>query len=311
MKILVTGVNGFVGHHLAHSLRSKGCEVYGVGLQPTPAEELKGILSKYFSLDLSDLDRVRQLPLAKLDGVISLAGLADVGKSFKEPEKYMEINTSVVSNISQCLIESSDNAVRHLAISSGAVYNSSQTPPFNEDSEVDSTSSPYVKSKLAMEKLCQGHRAQGLDVIIARPFNHIGPGQEVGFLLPDLVTQIKKSLLDGAPIMVGNLDTRRDYTDVRDVANAYSLLIMNKPLKSFVYNVCSGKSVAGNQILDTVLDVLSKDKKPQVIVDPGRFRPSDAPELFGSPHRLHAETGWQTSIDLNQTIHDFILGNAS
>lgn len=307
MKILVTGINGFVGHHLALELKSQGHLVYGVGQQPNLAADLQDIVEQYFSVDLSDASQVQKLPLTQVDAVVSLAGLADVGRSFKEPELYMRVNTAVIKNVSDALITSGKPGVRHLAISSGAIYDAAGRPPFSEGSKLDPASSPYVASKIAMEKVCDSHRAQGLDVIIARPFNHIGPGQEAGFLLPDLVAQVRHAASNpSGAIKVGNLHTRRDYTDVRDIVKAYSALVSAESIKYPVFNICSGRSVSGQQILDMVVERLAKGKELQVIVDSARVRPSDALELYGNNQRLREQTNWQPTIPLEQTIDDFI-----
>lgn len=305
-NILITGVNGFVGHHLVQELKDNDCKVWGTGMQPGAAADIAQTLDGYFSADLTDLAQVEKLPLADFDAIISLAGLARVGASFKDPELYMKVNVAVVKNISQALLSKQALKTRHLAISTGAVYDARQKPPFSEDSVLAQNESPYAMSKIAMEKASQSHRNQGLDIVIARPFNHIGPGQETGFLLPDLVQQARNSISEGTPIRVGNLDTKRDYTDVRDVVRAYRMLALAESLKYSVYNVCSGRSVTGKKILDLVLKQLAKDNLPQVVVDPKKFRPSDAPDIFGSYERLHEETGWQPERALEQTVTDFV-----
>lgn len=304
--ILVTGVNGFVGHHLTNELKSRDCRVYGVGQQPGAASDLSQVLDAYFSVDLTVPDQVATLPLSEVSAVISLAGLADVGRSFKEPERYMQVNTAVINNLNRALLDQDLTNVRHIAVSTGAVYDSSQAPPFHEDSRLTEHDSPYVASKIAMEKSCQDFRQQGVDLVIVRPFNHIGPGQEPGFLLPDLVSQTRHAITEGEAIKVGNLETRRDYTDVRDVARAYGLLALAKTVEWPVYNVCSGRSVSGQKILEMVLDQLAHDQKPAVVVDPAKFRPSDAPNIYGDFSRLHRETGWQPAIPIEKTVEDFI-----
>lgn len=307
-KILVTGVNGFVGGHLSRELRDRGCQVIGVGQQPGASPDVNHLLDSYFCADLTQPQEVNSLPLEDLDAVISLAGLADVGRSFKEPDRYQDVNTSVVANVSNTLIAKGKSGVRHLAVSSGAVYDSRQSPPFAEDSATDASSSPYVASKLAMEQLCAGHRSQGLDVVVVRPFNHIGPDQGGGFLLPDLVKEARRVLQDGSELRVGNLETRRDYTDVRDVVRAYGMLALADTVDFPLYNVCSGRSVSGKKILDLVINNLSPDKKLRVVVDPEKYRPSDAMDIYGSYARLRQQTGWQPSIKLEQTVSDFIFG---
>jgi GDP-4-dehydro-6-deoxy-D-mannose reductase len=304
-EILVTGINGFVGHHLAHEITAQGHTVFGVGVDDGLVPELAGIVGEYKKCDLSDLNQVRELPLARMQGVINLAGLAAVGPSFDNPELYMRINTAVLDTICQTALEQNAREITVLAISSGAVYGSKQSMPLTEESATDETSSPYSASKIAMEELAQTYRDQGLNCIVARPFNHIGPGQMEGFLLPDLYKKVTEAKATNGQLLVGNLTTRRDYTDVRDVAKAYVSLVLKSSHQHGIYNVCSGRSISGEQILKYLLDELGYESVvPQV--DEKQFRPSDAPDLYGDHSRLSQETGWNPYITIEQTIADFV-----
>ena len=307
-SVLVTGVNGFVGKHLTNALIKSGHTVYGIGLQPEPHKLIASGLYKYFAVDLTDQSQVNRLPLAEIDGVINLAGLANVGASFNDAKRYMTVNVAVVDNLANA-IRASGKKIRHLAISTGAVYDPSQKPPFVENSNLVAVSSPYVMSKIAMEERAANHRRSGEDIIIARPFNHIGPGQETGFLLPDLIFQVKQSIASNSPIMVGNLSTKRDYTDVRDVVQAYVSLLAAENLSHDTYNICSGKSIEGTKLLELVINSLHPSSKPQVVVDPKKFRPSDAPDIYGSADKLRRDTGWQPTIALEQTISDTLASS--
>src|SRR5690606_2879114 len=121
--------------------------------------------------------------------------------------------------------------------------------PLTEDSKLTENSSPYSQSKKLMEEAAQNLRSQGLDCVVARPFNHIGPGQLGGFLVPDLYEKIRVASKSGGNILVGNLKTKRDYTDVRDIVKAYADLAASETLDYDVYNVCSGQSRSGEEIL--------------------------------------------------------------
>ena len=157
-----------------------------------------------------------------------------------------------------------------------------------------------------MEELSLKYREEGLDCVVARPFNHIGPGQLPGFILPDLYQKASEAKANNSSsINVGNLTTRRDYTDVRDVAKAYVRLATAETLNHGIYNVCSGRSVSGEEILTMLLEEMNaKDISPQV--DDSLFRPSDAQELFGDSSRLMQDTGWSPSINISRTIADFV-----
>lgn len=307
---MVTGVNGFVGKHLTRELTSLDFRVIGVGQQAAASPEIIEFLDAYHSADLTDLSQVSSLPFERIDAVISLAGLANVGKSYKQPDEYRRVNVGTVTNIAQEMLSRNMHKNRHIAVSTSVVYDPRQQLPSTEDSRlIDDSSkdaSPYALSKLAMEKAVEGYRDKGLDIIIARPFNHIGPGQEPGFILPDLFAQARSAILENKPVMVGNLETRRDYTDVRDVARAYGMLVLAAALKHRVYNISSGKTVSGQEILKMLLEQLAPDHQPDVMVDPSKFRPSDMPELYGNAERLRSETGWLPKIAIGQTIADFV-----
>jgi len=304
-KVLVTGVNGFVGYHLTDKLMSSGFEVLGAGVDIGAAANVGPLLSRYFMCDLADPLDVARLPLEECCAVINLAGLAAVGPSFEAPEEYMRINTSVLSVLCDDITKRGlSTKIRVLAISSGAVYDSNQPMPLTENSNTSSESSPYTASKLAMEHLAGEYTKQGLECIVARPFNHIGPGQGSGFLLPDLYAQAEESLSSGKPMMVGNLNTKRDYTDVRDVVAAYVALITAPTLSGGIYNICSGVPRSGEEILEILAGCMGKPLDIQV--DSSKFRPSDAPILYGDNQLIKKDTGWIPKIKIEQTITDYV-----
>lgn len=308
---MLTGVNGFVGYHLTKALKASGFSVIGTGMQPNSSARVKPLLDDYYSVDLSQASQVKSLPLRQISNIINLAGLAKVGDSFTNPQLYMHVNTAVVRNISDFVLANKLGNIRHLAISTGAVYDPDQKLPLAEDGALADKASPYVLSKIAMEKLCRDYIKAGLDMVIVRPFNHIGPGQETGFILPDLIAEARRAMAGDGKLYVGNLKTRRDYTDVRDVAKAYVKLVSAPSLKYRLYNVCRGQSITGQQLLDLVLSFLAPAKEVKVIVDKSKFRSSDAMNLYGSNARLKQETSWQPVIGLAKTIKDTLAENSS
>ncbi len=304
--ILVTGINGFVGRHLTNELLKQGHKVIGVGREASAATDLKDIIQEYFSCDLSDYEQVKHIPLADIEAVINLAGLAAVGPSFDNPELYMRINTAVLDTVCKSAIEQGANQIRIISISSGAVYSADQAMPLTEESVLAPESSPYAASKIAMEKLSLQYREEGLDCVVARPFNHIGPGQMPGFILPDLYKKVTDANNSGSSsIAVGNIKTKRDYTDVRDVARAYVALVSAPKLNHGIYNVCTGRSLSGEDILSKLLSI-SDSKTIEAVVDQNLFRPSDAMDLYGDNTALKQDTGWDVSVQIDQTIADFM-----
>lgn len=307
-NIMITGVNGFVGHHLARELKDRGNHVIGVGTQPEKATNLADYVDDYYSCDLTDAAAVATLPLEAVDSVVNLAGLANNGESYSKPDLYMRVNTGVLETLGQRLMAVGKIDTRVLAISTGAIYSPDQSMPITEDSKLTDNPSPYIESKAAMEEIGRGLADKGLDCVIVRPFNHIGPGQETGFLLPDLTEQVRHSIETGSDIVVGNLNTKRDYTDVRDVVNAYADLCLSDKLEHSLYNICSGKSVSGQELLMLVLGSIAKTNKPRIVVDPAKIRPNDPPEIVGSYSRLEKDINWRPRIPLEKTVADFLAG---
>lgn len=304
-NVLVTGVNGFVGKHLVRELRKQNAYIMGVGREKEAHPDIASSLAAYFSCDLTDLNAVKNLPLEKVDVIISLAGLAKPAESFKNPALYKDINVSVLSTILDQLLTIKGTA-RVIAISTGAVYDTNQPMPLTEESSLTETGSPYAQSKILMEEKAREAQSKGVDCVIVRPFNHIGPGQEPGLLVPDLYEQIVTASRSDKTLHVGNLKTKRDYTDVRDVVRAYTMLAFTKKLHHTVYNVCSGISIPGEVVLQTLLKTMGLVNQVTVEVDPERIRPTDLMDLYGSYERLTKDTGWQPQIPFEQTIQDFV-----
>lgn len=228
-----------------------------------------------------------------------------MGDSFIKPDLYMQVNVAVLSVLGERL-QALKSQARVLAISTGTVYDSNQQMPLDEDSKLITTGSPYTLSKIAMEQSAQNMRKKGLQVFVVRPFNHIGPGQEGGFLVPDLYAKIQTAFGSDRVVRVGDLTTKRDYTDVRDVVRAYAELALAPELKEPIYNVCSGKSVSGEEILFAMLKAYGAEGKVSIRQDSSLLRPNDPKDLFGSNALLQKATGWQPTIPLEKTIQDFV-----
>lgn len=304
--ILVSGSNGFVGKHLVRELHENGNKVIGVGGPNIKKGPNDAYLAEYHVCDLTDGAQLAELDFTKVDAILHLASLASVKLSFDEPARFIGDNGAITINLFEALMKQNAKP-RVIVVSSGAVYTPKQSMPIGEDGKIVN-SSPYVVSKVLTENICDYYRSRGIESVIVRPFNHIGPGQGPGFLLPDLAAQIKEAAQGNKPLTVGNLTTKRDYTDVRDVAKAYRLLATADKLDDTLYNVCSGKSVAGEYFLEKLLELLAPGKKLNVEVDKSRFRPNDAPDIVGNSTHLQKAVDWQPNIPLDQTIADFVAG---
>lgn len=307
-KILVTGVNGFVGHHVAKKLHEKGVEVLGVGNQPELQSDLVNIVDEYLSVDLTNPDAVSEIDMERVSAIINLAGFAKVGDSKGQGELYNKVNVGVHTVLyEECL--SQGVSPRIIAVSTGAVYDPSQSLPITEDSSLipENKTNEYVISKQLMERAVSGYTDKGLEVIVVRPFNHSGPGQLPGFLLPDLGEQINEAAKKSTPLMVGNLKTKRDYTDVRDVAEAYVELATapSGSLNHNIYNVCSGKSTPGDEILQKLITEFGATNL-DVIVDPARLRKNDVADIYGSADRLKKDAGWEPKFSVSEMISDYV-----
>lgn len=299
--VLVTGAGGFVGQHLIKELRGQGLSVVGVGLRPDTDSATRELLVDYIGdCDLTNANMVARLPLAKTSAIINLAGLAQVGASFGKQELYNKTNIRVHTTLADRILKE-HLPIRMISVSSGAVYESNQTMPLTEDSKLATSGSPYALSKIAMERALRPYQDKGLDIVIARPFNHIGPGQSEGFLVPDLVKQLNTKDV----LKVGNIASKRDYTDVRDIARAYYLLIVAKNLNHNVYNICSNKSISGALIIKELGSLLGKPNV-KTHIDSSKIRPTDPLEIYGDYSRIKNDTGWHPKIPLRQTLKNIL-----
>lgn len=297
--LAITGATGFVGRHVVRAAHETGYRVWAIGREETAPTEIAPLLDDYFSADLT-----RDWPTpGPVDSVIHLAGLAAVGPSFAQPQRYIEANSRMVTALCEATL-ASGHPTRVLVVSSGAVYAPREDgEPIDEGSPTSATS-PYAVAKLLVESQASYYAHRGMDIAVARPFNHIGPGQSPGFLVPDL-THAVRNLAEAEPLSVGNLDTARDYTDVRDVARAYIEIVSAAQRRSFVYNVASGESRTGHEILAAVCHELGRPV-PSLSIDETRLRPGDPARITGSAKRLSAEFGWAPTTDWRRSIADFV-----
>lgn len=301
-KILVTGANGFVGHHLVKELNQTGHEVIAIGGRHGNEELGFSFKGKYLTLDLLNKDEVGQVDFSDVAGVVHLAGLAAVGPSFDDPLGYVSANVGMEINLIEAALAQQAKP-RFVIISSGALYSPKAPLPLTEKSAVV-PSSPYAVSKVGQEQMALYYNLRGIECIIARPFNHIGPGQNFGFIVPELTKQVLDFEQGKATaVKVGNLDAQRDYTDVRDIVRSYRLLL-EKGKAGEIYNICSGRALSGHQILDYILKEVGV--KAPIEQDPAKMRPSDSPVLYGSHEKLTKDTGWQPEIPIEATIADII-----
>ena len=300
-RVLVTGSNGFVGQHLVRELAGHGITVLGVGGQQG-AKEKSPHVDTYLELDLTNPKEAARIDFKEVGGVVHLAGLAAIGASYDDPMLYMNTNVGIEVNLYEAAL-AQHVSPRFLIISSSSLYDSKAPLPLTEESLVE-PSSPYAVSKIGQEQMAHYYHGRGFESIIARPFNHIGPGQGPGFIVPDLAQQIvsvEKS--KASEVLVGNLDSQRDYTDVRDIVRAYRLLL-EKGRTGEIYNVCSGTPRSGHDILSGLNKAAGVN--PKISQDKAKLRPSDTQLIYGDHQKITADTGWQPEISLETTLSDVI-----
>ncbi|MDP9821767.1 NAD-dependent epimerase/dehydratase family protein [Nocardioides massiliensis] len=296
---LVTGAGGFVGPHLVRELRAHGWSVVTTDRGPRPDSLPADV--EHVAADLCEPASLSGI--ADIDAVVHLAGLSRVAESFTEPQRYLQVNTAALTTVAEELLRRGSGA-RVLVISTGALYDTSRPGPLSEDAAL-ACASPYAVSKAAMEHQVDYYVRRGLDAVVVRPFNHIGPGQGPGFLLGDLVAGLRAIRGSDAPLVVGDLDTARDYTDVRDVCRAYRLLLEADALPHRVFNVCSGTPTTGRALLAELV-AAGGFPTPTLQVDPARVRPTDPRVVAGDAGRLHAATGWKPERTVADSVRDLV-----
>jgi GDP-4-dehydro-6-deoxy-D-mannose reductase len=286
-RAVVTGYNGFVGSHLA-------------AVMPIiPLEDADGLV------DLLDAPRVAQaVARLKPEVVYHLAGQAYVGDSIANPRATFETNVFGTLHLIEAL-KAAGFRGRMLFAGSADVYGHvpESEQPIREDRPLRPLN-PYAVSKVAAEALCyQTSQKAGFEIILARPFNHIGTRQSPKFVVSDFARRIAKIAQGKAePVLeVGDVDITRDFTDVRDVIRAYQLLLA-KGLAAEPYNICSGIERAVRSVIEMLCEIAKV--KVELRVDPARLRPGEQRRVRGDSSRLQRDTGWQPQIDLQQSLTD-------
>ncbi len=304
MDVLVTGASGFVGHHLVAELHREGHRVTGVVRPGSTAAIPLGITVR--EADVTDSAALATVVWATApDALIHLAGASSVAASFADPKGTWDINLGGTLSVLEA-VRTAAAPPRTLIVSSGEIYGlvDAADLPVGEATPLCPVS-PYGASKAAADLAAlQYQRGYGLPILRLRPLNHIGPGQDARFVLPNVARQIAEAEREGCrhvDIRIGNVSTRRDFTDVRDVVRAYAALL-TKGSPGAPYLICSGRSLA---IADLVAALVAAARVDVALVtDPGLVRTGEQPDLYGDAHRLREETGWAPVIDINQTAAD-------
>jgi GDP-4-dehydro-6-deoxy-D-mannose reductase len=295
---LITGATGFAGGHLLAYLSSRGigAHAWGHRAKPAPGDGA----ATWTAVDLLDRRAVRAaLDACRPSAIYHCAGVADVHSTWAAPAHALRVNAVGT----HYLLEAASDLeldVRVLVTGSALVYRQS-LDPITEDHPIG-PATPYGVSKLAQEMMA-GESA--IDTLLARPFNHAGPGQSPAYATSAFAQQIAEIEAGrrDAVLRVGNLDAQRDITDVRDTVRAYHALVERGHVRR-PYNVCSGRTYTMRALLDTLLSLARV--RVRVETDPARLRPSDTPVVHGSHAQLTRDTGWEPTIPIEQTLGDLL-----
>lgn len=290
MRIFITGASGFAGPYLVAA-----CEAAGDTVTPAPPSS---------AADLTDPEVARRLVAeAAPDVVYHLAARAHVGQSWADPLGTLSANVAATANLLEAVRHEAPEATV-LSVGSGEEYGPPETVPTTEASGLR-PQNPYAVSKASSGLVARFYAdAHGLRVIHARAFNHSGPGQKPIYAIANFAMQIAQGLRAGQDsilLRTGNLDTRRDYTDVRDIVRAYRLLA-DRGESGTHYNVCSGVSRSARELIAALGEIAGVPVETEI--DPAKLRAHEVMEIRGSHDRLTAATGWQPEIPLEQTLRD-------
>lgn len=303
MRALITGITGFAGGHLAQILLDRSDEVFGVARDHgTGLEHLNQEVSLFIA-DLCDSAVVDNL-LADIqpEAIYHLAGQAFVPAAWAAPWQTMENNIRPQLNILQSMVKYQLKS-RLLIVASNQVYGQVQKDqlPIKEETPFR-PDNPYGVSKVAQDMLgLQYHLSHGLDIIRVRAFNHIGPRQNPVFVAASFARQIAQieAGLTEPVIRVGNLEAKRDFTDVIDVMRAYALLV-DHAVPGEAYNVGTGKAYSIQYLLDVLLGYSQAEIR--IEQDPSRMRPSDIPVVYADNSKLRLQTGWEPDFKFKDSL---------
>lgn len=308
MRILITGINGFVGGFLAEQLLSTNKhEIWGFGRRPEARWPNLHDRVQFVTVDLLHREQVAEgLGVARPNVIFHLAGQSNVPRSFEDPTGTLTNNTLAQLNLFLGLLQLRQDPLIFV-VTSNEIYGRIEPEdlPLRETTPFRPVN-PYAVSKASQDLLAyQYHASHGLRTVRLRPFNHIGPRQSEAFVLSAFAAQIARieAKLQAPVMRVGNLSAERDFTDVRDMVRAYAMAAeLCQPPEA--YNIGSGRCVSVRWLLDTLLTLSECDIT--VEPDPSRVRPVDVPRVVSDSTAFRQQTGWKPEIPLEQTLFDVL-----
>jgi GDP-4-dehydro-6-deoxy-D-mannose reductase len=311
-KYLITGFSGFVSRHFCEYLEKNKVNAFVKGLDVQDhdlnLDDFKHISINFEKMDLSSANNIeRVLSEFKPNYILHLASFSSVASSWKEPVQSFQNNTNIFLNLIDSVRKLNINT-RILSIGSSEEYGNVTDGdlPLKEDHKLNPIS-PYAVARLSQEYLSRIYAdGYGMDIVMTRSFNHIGPGQKSIFVISSLARQLvelKISGKDGGEVVAGDVSIVRDFTDVRDVVHAYYLLL-KRGKKGHLYNVCSGISIS----LRDIINIMAKQLNIDVVIhiDNHLIRPNDNMIIIGANEKIKQELGWENKIPLEQSLRDIL-----
>lgn len=320
MKVLVTGADGFVGRWMVRRLLADGHEIFGA-LRPAGANHDDGLSAaeresvRWMPLEVTSAESVRMVVDLPYDAVIHLAAVASGPEAARDPGYAWTVNAAGTARIAYVLAEARRQGRADpllLLVSTGEVYGrgpEGQNGRPRRETDALAPCSPYASSKVGAETAAfEAWRRTGLRVVVARAFAHTGPGQDTRFVVPAFAQRLRYAKQIGAPVVkVGNLEPVREFLDVRDVVDAYALLLA-RGVPGEAYNVAGGEGIGLRDLFDRVARRLDVKVIPES--DPELMRPADIPTLVGDGSKLRTLTGWAPRFTLDDTLRDMVDAQA-
>ena len=299
-KALIIGSEGFVGYYLQDELLKNNFDVYCSDIKTGESRP------KYYEIDLLNKDLITiALKEINPDYIINLAAISSVKLSWIKPELTFDVNVKGVVNLFE-VVKNLNLKTRVLLIGSSEEYGQVESDKAIDEKFPLNALNPYAISKMTQEKIAHMyHEVNGIDVIMVRAFNHIGPTQNRGFVIPDFAEQIAKieAGLIEPKIYVGNLCAERDFTDVRDIVSGYRLLLQHGN-SGEVYNIGSGNVYS----IKSVLDFMVKNSKVEIDVeiDKNKFRPVETPKLICNCSKIKQDVKWEPKITVEESLNEIL-----
>ena len=311
MKILVTGIGGFAGSHLAdYIIANSTSELFGVLKDLEKDDNIHGHHGKIklYHCDIGEFQAVfKILKTVKPDVIFHVAGQAFVPSSFEFTAETFKTNVIGTINVFEA-VKACEINPRIVIVTSGEIYGETfGLPSLHSEQSIPQPVNPYAASKTSVDYIAQTYKKfEGLNIVIARPFNHTGPRQKPNFVCSSLarqITLIQKN--NSSPTLhIGNIKARRDFTDVRDIVRGYWMLSQIDNKTNFIFNLCSGTNYSIEEIINLYSDITGMQF--ELHVEKKRLRGYDIQLLAGNPSAINNSIGWKPTISMRQTLTDLL-----